>query len=295
MKKLLIFGVLLLFGNSLMAQDYIFKVLLNKGNNTIERNGETIPVKTGTSLQAGDMLSANGEVYVGLIHQNGQTIELREAKKYKVDDLGKQVSAKSNSVIAKYGQYVINKMSDEEGSGKNLKVTGAVERGSEGVISVYLPYSNELFGKKAVVEWDQLDEVTEYEVILKNKFDEEIKMLPVEGNTLAIDLEAEDLTNESLLIVSVKASGNDGLSSSDYGIKKMTEQEYDEIKAEYESLEGITQGSTLEDLLIASFFEEKNLLIDAIARFHKAMEDHPEMGDFQILYEDFLFRNGLKE
>jgi hypothetical protein len=149
--------------------------------------------------------------------------------------------------------------------------------------------------KKAVVEWDQLDEVTEYEVILKNKFDEEIKMLPVEGNTLAIDLEAEDLTNESLLIVSVKASGNDGLSSSDYGIKKMTEQEYDEIKAEYESLEGITQGSTLEDLLIASFFEEKNLLIDAIARYHKAMEDHPEMGDFQILYEDFLFRNGLKE
>lgn len=122
MKKLLIFGVLLLFGNSLMAQDYIFKVLLNKGNNTIERNGETIPVKTGTSLQAGDMLSTKGEVYVGLIHQNGQTIELRESKKYEVDDLSKQVSAKSNSVIAKYGQYVLNKMSDEEGSGDRKSV-----------------------------------------------------------------------------------------------------------------------------------------------------------------------------
>lgn len=276
------------------AQEYLFKVLLNKGDNSLVHNGGQEPLKIGAPLYSGDVLKTVGNVYVGLVHKSGRTLELTSPNSYSVEELEKLVLKKNNSVLAKYGQYVLNKMSDEGASGQNLNVTGAVERGSAEMIPVYLPYSNELFGSEAIVQWKEQRGVNEYEVVLKNMFDEEIKRVDVKGHSIAVDFAKEPFASERLIIVTVKAKDDEQLASNDYGIKKMTEKEYSKVKKEFESIQHISEGSTLENLLIASFFEEKNLLIDAIARYQKAITEHPEMGDFQLLYEDFLFRNGLK-
>ncbi len=303
MKTLLSTATLLLFLTcTALGQGYIFRVLANKGANQVKRakDGQTQPLKTGATLNAGDEIIATNGAYIGLMHKTGKTIEVRTAGTTKITDLEKKLASAKTGVANRYAQFVMNKMNEEDDDinknyRRNMKATGAVERATNNAsIKVMLPSSIDILNPNAIVRWAGAEDGATYLVTLKNIFDDEIYKAETQKTKINIDFTDAKLANERLVILNVKVKGNEDLKSSDYGIKRMSEDDAKAINENLEILKAeVADDSPLNKLIYASFYEENNLLLDAITKYEEAIELSPDVEDFKTLYDDFLLKNGL--
>ena len=131
--KLTLAALLVLCISSMgIAQDYVFRVLAKKGENSMSTDGKTwTPIKTGTSLKAGQQIKVGEGAYLGLVHSTGKTFEIKTAGIRKVNELASKVNVADASVASKYADFVMNKMAaSDEDINKNhrnyLSATGAV-------------------------------------------------------------------------------------------------------------------------------------------------------------------------
>lgn len=303
--KLFITSTLLIFFlvNTSYGQSFVFRVLASKGANQVkkEQTGETIPLKTGATLMSGDELIAASGAYIGLMHKSGRTIEVRNPGVTKITDLETKLAKNQSSVANKYAQFVMNKMSDDDGSSnyrRNMKATGAVERATaSSSLKVMLPSSVDILNSEAIIRWEGVEEIEDaaYIVSIKNIFDEEIYSAETTDTSLGINFEDDNLANERLVILNVKVKGNDDLKSGDYGIKRMSADDAASINENLQALKSeITEDSPLNNLIFASFYEENKLILDAMTQYEKALIASPEVEDFKTIYDDFLVNNGLK-
>ncbi|MDW3211022.1 MAG: hypothetical protein R8N23_14190 [Reichenbachiella sp.] len=304
--KLFITSTLLIFFlvNTSYGQSFVFRVLASKGANQVKKaqSGETIPLKTGATLMSGDELIAASGAYIGLMHKSGRTIEVRNPGVTKITDLETKLAKNQSSVANKYAQFVMNKMSDDDGASsnyrRNMKATGAVERAtSSAALKVMLPSSVDILNPEAIIRWDGAEEVSDasYVVSIKNIFDEEIYSAETTDTSMSINFEDDQLANERLVILNVKVKDNDELKSGDYGIKRMSSDDASSINENLEALKSDLSGdSPLNNLIFASFYEENNLILDAMTQYEKALIASPDVEDFKTLYDDFLIKNGLK-
>lgn len=304
MKNVITTATLILFlACTALGQGYVFRVLANKGTNQVKRasNGQTQSLKTGATLNKGDELIASSGAYIGLMHKTGKTIEVRTAGTTKINDLEKKLASAKTGVANRYAQFVMNKMNEEDGNvnanyRRNSKATGAVERATNNsAIKVMLPGSMDILNPNAVIRWSEGAENTTYLVSVKNIFDEEVFKAETQSTSIKINFDDENLKNEKLVIFNVQVKGNDDMKSSDYGIKRMSADDAQSINENLEILKAeISDDSPLNKLIFASFYEENNLLLDALTKYEEAIELSPEVDDFKSLYDDFLIKNGLK-
>jgi len=294
--------VLLLFlSNTAISQGYVFRVLANRGANQVKTSaGEMQPLKTGAKLNAGDAIIAGNGAYIGLMHKTGRTIEVRTAGTTQINDLEKKLVTAKSSVTNRYAQFVMNKMNQGEGDvnknyRKNLKATGAVERATNSSsIKVMLPSSIDVLNSNAIIRWTGGEEGTNYIVSVKNIFDEEIYATETTETSVKINFDDENLANERLVIFSVRSKDNEDMKSSDYGIKRMSADDAKSINENLEMLKAeVSDDSPLNKLIYASFYEENNLLLDALTKYEEVVELSPDVEDFRTMYEDFLIKNGL--
>lgn len=297
--------VLMLFlmaANTAMGQGYVFRVLANKGANQVKRaaDGQTAPLKTGATLKSGDEIIAAGGAYIGLMHKTGRTIEVRNAGVTKIDDLEKKLASAKSTVANRYAQFVMSKMNQDDGDvnknyRQNLKATGAVERATNNAsIKVMLPSSIDVLNPNAIIRWTGVEEGGNYVVSVKNIFDEEIFVAETEKTSININFDDENLANERLVIFNVKLKTNDDVHSSDYGIKRLSPDDAKAINENLNALKAeVSDDSPLNKLIYASFYEENNLILDALTKYEEAINLSPDVEDFQTLYEDFLIKNGL--
>ena len=134
-KILTLLFVTLLYTASAVAQDYAFKVLVNKGTNELKNGDVWQPIKTGASLKSGDELKLSDNAYIGLVHASGKPIELKQAGNYKVADLAAKVSGSGSSVLNKYTDFILSSNSAEAKKNR-LSATGAVHRGEATAIQI---------------------------------------------------------------------------------------------------------------------------------------------------------------
>lgn len=144
--------IFLLSVSLVLGQDYAFKVLGNKGDNSVKSGGNWVALKTGSVIKSGESVKVGADSYLGLLHSSGRTLELKDAGEYQVADLEKKISASGASVASKYADFVLSKMTSSGGQGNAMAVTGAVERATDDAsIKVNLPSSVELFNPEAVI------------------------------------------------------------------------------------------------------------------------------------------------
>lgn len=295
---------MLVFGFGLAnGQGYTFRVLANKGQNQVKKDGTTtaVALKTGATLSDGDELIASQGAYIGLMHKSGKTLEVRTPGTKKVTDLAKMVDTKSASVSSRYAKFLANKMNekDEPNYRAKLNATGAVSRALAGdeQIQVLIPAEDaSLLGDKAILNWDTPEGMEEntFIVTVKNIFDEEVKKEEVMGNTIELDFTSSQMQNEEgLWIINVKAKENQDVTSGDIAIKRPENpSQYAEglnsLKAE------VDEDSPLNKVIYASFYEENGLIVDALTAIEEAIKMNPEVDDFKILKKDIIERNGIK-
>jgi len=246
--------------NTLNAQDYVFKVLANRGENQVKTQGSWKPVKTGTSLKSGDELKVSENAYVGLVHTSGKTYEIKNAGLVDVNELASSLNTSSSSVASKYADFVMNKMNADDNKNK-LAATGAVTRGDGGAISVFMPSSVEVLNPSATVSWEESEGET-YVVTLKNMFDEVIYEEETAKNSIELNFDDSKLKEERLVILNVGVKGNEEMKSGDYGIQKLSGEDAKPVMEELENLKGeVSDESALSYIMMASFYENNNLMI----------------------------------
>jgi len=287
------------------AQSYTFRVLANKGQNKVKKEGASsaVSLKTGATLDSGDQLIASQGAYIGLMHKSGKTLEVRTPGTKKVSDLEKLVNTKTTSVTSRYAKFLANKMNEKEKPGyrARLNATGAVSRALAGdeTIQVLVPADEaNVIGDNAIISWDTPEgmEVNTFVVTVKNIFDEEIMKEEVTGNSINLDFTSEKMQNEEgLYIVKVAAKENMDVTSGDIGIKKLAPSETTQYQEGLSTLKAeLDADSPLNKVIYASFYEENGLIVDAITAVEEAIRMNPEVDDFKVLKKDIIERNGIK-
>ena len=284
---------LLVAGNIAMAQSYTFKVLANKGNNKVKSGADWQALKTGASLNEGDELEVSSDAYLGLVHSSGKTLELKEAGKHKVSDLAARINTGGSSVASKYADFVLSKMS-AEGKKNRLSATGAVHRGSNDAIKVFMPSSVGVYNSKAIVRWDSLDNNTTYMVTLKNMFDDVLLSIETNDPNVEIDLTKDQIAKENVILLSVANKADENMKSGTYAMKKLPAADADKVKTSLnELMTDVNQESALNKYILAGFYEENNLLVDAMTSYEEAIKLAPEVESYKEAYMEFLLRNRL--
>ena len=289
----LAFG-LVLCSYSAFSQDYVFKVLANKGENTYKTaSGSTWEsLKTGTKLESGDVIKTSGSCYLALLHSSGKPLELKEAKEYKIDDLNSQMGGEDPGIVSKYANYVASKMSPEERETNRKKyasVTGATERGFE-QIKVYMKSTADVYNTSAVIRWKPQTNAENYELTLKDMFDDVIMVTETNGNHFKIDFTDPRLKDKELVIINVSVKGDNESNSGDYGIQKVCTDASSKYRSDLDAL-GLDQSTAINNLILAEFYEQNNLLLDALTSYEIAIQKSPDVDYFKDAYTEFLMRN----
>ncbi len=289
--------------NEVLAQDYLFRVLANKGANEVKKAGEpeSAKLKTGSKLYSGDQIIATNGAYIGLVHQSGKTIELKAAGTYKVSDLLGKVNNRTASVTGRYMNFVMNKINEGDEDlnrnyRRNMHATGAVERATKEQLSMVMMDAtapNKVLGDKAIIRWEGGEDNDTYIVTVKDLFSDVIYEVETNDRKIELDFTSEQLKSYSLLVVGVRSATSEKMKSVDYGIQKLNASETT-LEASIEELkQQLTEGSYLNNLVYASFYEEENLYLDALTSYEAAVNENPEIEDFKTIYKQFVEENDL--
>ncbi|GHN01709.1 hypothetical protein WSM22_31980 [Cytophagales bacterium WSM2-2] len=295
--KVLSFIILLWAPLLVLAQNqqYAFRVLANKGTNEVKSGDTWQPLKTGVQLKVGDELKISTNASVGLVSSSGKPLEVKEAKVHKVVDLLAKVG-NSQSVLNKYTDFILSSNSDEAKKRNRLSATGAVHRGT-GDITIMLPESQqaEVYNNTVIFSWQAVSSKAPFVVTFKNRFDEDLLKVETGDMKVEIDLNNPKFQNESMLFVEVK-SKEDGKGKSEQSvIKKITPKRQEAVKADLGKLTDLSEETAFNKFILASFYEENKLLIDAMTCYEQAIKLDAENPTYKEAYEEFLIRNKLKK
>lgn len=299
-----------------LAQDYVFKVMASNGN-VVQKN----PAKrlwAGSQLQGNDMINVPDKGYVGLMHKNGRTIELKQAGDYKISDLAGKVGG-SSSITSKYANYVAGEMSkaDKVDINKNHRkyssITGSVKRAIDGDVLAYFPLSeNAEQVKEANTMYDGsefilhfypnpeknagIERFDTYFVSVLDMTNKEVARFETKEESVKIDLTKLKFKYEPSWVINVSKNAETfkkgnfspyhvGLLSKDDAHYKAVAQDLKELGEAQTALDKLTQ---------ARVFEEHKLLQDAIRCHEQAIAMQPEVTTFKVAYDDFLVRNRIR-
>lgn len=301
-----------------LAQDYVFKVMASNGN-VVQKN----PAKrlwAGSQLQDKDLINVPDKGYVGLMHKNGRTIELKQAGNYKVSDLASKVGG-SASITSKYANYVAGEMSkaDKVDINKNHRkyssITGSVKRDIVlGNVFAYFPLSldTEKEAKEATAMYDgsefvlhfypnpeQNPSVVKFDTYFVSVLDmtnKEVARYETKEESIKIDLTKLKFKYEPSWVINVSRNA-ETFKKGDvnaYHVSLLSKEDahYKKVSAD---LKEIGEAETaLDKLTQARVFEEHKLLQDAIRCHEQAIAMQPEVATFKVAYDDFLVRNRIR-
>lgn len=279
------------------SQDVAFKVMANKGTNEVKSGDSWQPIKTGASLKIGDELKLADNGYLGLIHVTGKPVEVKKSGPHKVADLAAEVKGGS-SALNKYTDFILSSNADEK-KGK-LGATGAVHRdvAEAKAIKLMLPENQHsgVYNNEAVISWDPIKVQGPYIVTLSNMFEDQLAKIETNENSVKINLNDPKFVNETGIFVDVRSKANPSQSSKMHLIKKLSPEAHAKVQKSLNDIMGeVSEQTALNKFILAGFYEEQGLFIDAIAAYEETIKLAPDVTYYKEAYDEFLIRNGLKK
>ena len=300
----LILASLLFLAFTGFGQDYTFRIMVSKGDNKVKiGSGDWQALRIGGRINDGDQLQVAEQGYLGLVHSSGKTKEIKTAGNYTIKELASTISASTQNIASKYADFVISKMSPEEIESNRRKyasVTGAVERGDEdGQLKIFMPTSVSVYNPEVMIRWEPVDgENTTYVVKLKDLFEQTIMVAETTETSYKIDFNDAKLADaivENLVLVNVSVKGNEDLKSKNAAIERFAKDATASFEVELKELQAnLGEQSSINNLILAEFYEENNLLLDALTSYEYAIKMSPDVEYYKEAYDEFLLRTGLK-
>ncbi|MBM3177600.1 MAG: hypothetical protein FJZ78_06290 [Bacteroidetes bacterium] len=297
----LIFAVATLVVTDVVAQQgAVLRVIAKAGQTSLKTGSGAEPIKSGALLQSTDVVVIGPNSYLSLIPHGkaGKGIELRNPGSYTVNDLAKG-QKDSPGLVNKYTDFILASNSPEAKKNR-MSATGAVHRGLND-IDVFLPEArtkgNFVLGNSVVIGWEaKTASAGPYEVKILNLSDDLLARHETSDNKLRVDLP----TGESFVVIVVTKKGDSRSSSEPFSIQRLDpasprdKDQTAKLQNELKELD-LNEETALNKYILAGFFEEQNLLIDAIVAYEDAIRLAPEVDTYREAYEEFLLRKQLKD
>ena len=292
MKKIKLMLSLLLLSIAFYGygQNYALKVLVSMGENQVRKaTGDWEKLKTGASLVSTDLIKIPKGGYLGFVHYSGYALEWKKEGTFPVSQIESNVVTTS-SLVSKYADFLISKSANGEHSGN---VAGGVHRGSEGAIQLLAPVNAMVMNEAIDLFWIG-QEGKDYKVVVKNLYDGVLINTPTSGNRIKIDFSSSEIGKEKTILVQIFDQADEDSYSQQIAIVKLDDKQRKNLSKVFKDLsEGIDQESALGQYLMAGFYEESKLILDALNSMQKAVKLAPDVDFFTEAYQEFLLRNQL--
>lgn len=280
---------------SAYAQNVQFKVLASQGENKVRHKGETKNLYTGKEVFSGDKIIIEKDGYAGLIHNNGTTLEIKQAGTFDTDELSSKVKNKSSNASEKYSKFVMNQLTEKEkdiegNHRKYMKVAGAVTRGlNDNEIEVCLPAEKSyLVPGNNILTWRKNPEVETYQVIFTDMFEKKVYSASTKDTAFRFNTKDIAVPDDNMLIVHVKAK-NGNIKSQKHALEVIDDHNNSMVlKQENELNKDLENETAINYLIKAAFYEEQNVFLKANECYSKAVQLAPEVGPYKVAYLDFL-------
>jgi len=290
----MVLGLIALALTGYAQADYAFKVLANKGANEYKSGDTWQPIKTGLSLKVGDELKVSENAYLGLVSATGKPLELKKPQSYKVADLLSQIGT-GTSVMSKYTDFILSSNSAEAKKNR-LSATGAVHRGGPSSLSVYLPdaKSSFVFNNAMYVVWEAPATGGPYVVTIMDFMEDEIMKMETPETSVKIDLADPKLAKVTNFLVHVASKADSKVKSEGHAVKRLSATEQEKIKKDYADISNdVKEETPIAKFMLAGFYEQHGLLIDALSAYEEAVKMAPDVESFVEAKNEFLYRNKL--
>ncbi len=276
------------------AQSYAFKVLANKGSNEFKSGDVWQPIKTGSILKENDEVKLAQNAYLGLVSASGKALEVKDAGVKTVADLLKQVQGGS-SVVQKYTDYILSSNSPEAKKNR-LSATGAVHRALPTPLNLVLPENqySAIFNPTAIISWEGSKVEGPYVLTLRNMFDDVLQKFETSDKNFEVDF--SKFPKENAIIVQVTSKTDSKEVSRQHLVKRLSPSEHENIEKSLDIIAPeLSEPTALNKLILAGFYEENRLLIDAITAYEEAIRLAPDVPSYAEAYEEFLIRNNISK
>jgi len=335
LKYILIPFVIFSLTFNLMAKDPEFRVLGKKGKVLLQSssNKQWVEINTGSAVNKNDKISLKEDSYLGLVHYSGKTIEITKPGTYSISALSKELSTNSTSSSQKFANYVIDEITAGEimipKTTKNLSTAGSVERATGGDVNVgenitsmtgtsskyssvinsaaglfssnsksyikaILPRNSYIVEPEVTFSWYKNQNVKKYTFNLMDRKDNSIYKVQTSDTALVLNL--QNLKIETSKNYYWYVTGNNDEKSDQYCIYLMNESEIKDVNDELESIVGNkNQENAITKLILASFYEDENIMNLAIKSYREALVIAPDVPSYKNLYAQYLYRIGLQE
>ena len=301
MKNVLLALLFCAFAGHVLAQELVFQTLASKGTCMVQRGvdpDEYVNLKTGVKLFTDDKIIITGDnSYLGLVSTSGEAIELVKGGVYDVNKLNSSLTASNSSVAGKYVAFLVEDMSKaNESTNANMKFTGSVERslGNES-IELFIPKDSKVSSELATLKWYPKEEQTAYILTISNMFDEVVYSTQTKEKEVDVDFGDLSLTPDETYKVIVAGAANPAAKSEVASLYVPEESQLNEVEKGVSEIEADTpEGSAIQEMVLAKFYDENELYLNAIPHFQKAIALQPEVEAYQDAYNAFLYRVGLQ-
>jgi hypothetical protein len=174
-----------------------------------------------------------------------------------------------------------------------------VSRGDSYAIKMMLPdnqYSG-IYNTAATISWDGSVVSGPYTVTLRNMFDDELNKFDTPETNFNIDLTEARYAKESAILIEVRSKADPKQVSKQHLIKRLSSAEQANVKKLRVDVDKDLGGETMTPVgqyILAGFYEENNLLIDAVTSYEEAIRLAPDVPTYKESYEEFLLRHNMK-
>lgn len=277
------------------CQSYSFKVLANKGSNEYKTGDVWQPIKTGAVLRENDEVKLAENSYLGLVSSSGKALELKVAGIHTVKKLNESISGGGSTVMQKYTDFILSSNSPEAKKNR-LSATGAVHRGEVKPIHLLLPENQHsaLFNTTAIISWENTKIAGPYVLTVMNMFDDVLDKIETPETNFIVNFAHPKFAGQSALIIQVNSKTDAREVSKQHLIKRLSPSEQENIRKSLEAISSeVSEPTALNKLILAGFYEENRLLIDAITCYEEAIKLAPDVPSYQEAFDEFLLRNNI--
>ncbi len=283
------------------AQEVIFKTLAAKGTCMVQRGAnpdEYTPISTGLQIYLEDKIIITGSSsYVGLVSMDGKALELKKGGVYYVKDLSKSLTSGGSSMAEKYLSLLVEDMIKvSDNTARNMKYTGSVERSIENnEIVIFLPETTKIAGTIGEVQWFPKSTVASYNITIVDLYEESVFSESTSSQNISIDFATLGMNPGQIYKMKVANAVNEEINSGFISLQVPTRSEMAKYESELSVLKSeVPENSAIGDMVIATYFEEQELFLNAIPFYESAIEKEPNIVEFQNAYNMFLFKIGLE-
>jgi hypothetical protein len=292
MKKLFLLFLIISVSQLGHSQNYVLKVLANKGDNEIKiGSGKWKPLLTGAALGQGDQVKVSKDAYIGFLHYNGHALEWKKEGTFKVSEIEKTVLKTSSSLVSKYADFLASKSSEHSKS----TASGGVHRGDSEFLHVFSPTNALVMNSEITISWeDPFGNSTRFKVLIKNMYDKILMEELSDTESISLNLSDEKFSGSNTILIQIEDANDEKITSAQVAITRLAENDLKALEDTfYKVSAGLDENSALGKYIMAGFYEESNLILDALNSLEEAIKLAPEVPVYKQAYNEFLLRNQL--